>query len=59
MKMFDVNRESLLDLMDTMKGRVEVLDFNNPLEVYVFASSLISIGNSICLSLVKELYKKK
>ena len=59
MMLFDVTKENLLELLDTMRDKVEELDFDNSLEVYVFASSLVSIGNSLCLSLMKSMCKKK
>lgn len=56
--MFSIDKESLLELNDTMRKTIIDMDFNNPLEVSAFASSMVSVGNQINIELVRSIIKK-
>ncbi len=56
--MFKIDKQSLLSLNEAMNKTIEEMDFNNPEEVGAFASSMVSIGNQINMTLIKSMYKK-
>ena len=56
--MFDIDKGSLLNLLDAMGKTVENMDYDNPVEVSAFASSMVSIGNQINMGIVRDLNKK-
>ena len=56
--MFDVDKESLLHLNDAMRKTIEEMDYENPVQVGAFASSMVSIGNQINMNLLKNIVKK-
>ena len=57
--MFNINKEELLTLNDTMRETIKGLDFDNPQEVSAFACSMVSIGNQINMAVVKKACQKK
>lgn len=56
--MFKIDKESLLSLNKAMNKTIEDMDFNNPEQVGAFASSMVSIGNQINMSIIKSMYKE-
>ena len=52
--MFKVDKESLLHLNDAMRNTIENMNYDNPVEVGAFASSMVSIGNQINMHLLKK-----
>lgn len=56
--MIQLDREALLKLNDSMRETIEELDCNNPLEICVFATSMVTMGNHINMEIIKQLSKK-
>ena len=56
--MFEVDKESLLHLNDAMRNTIENMNYDNPVEVGAFASSMVSIGNQINMNLLKKMVKE-
>lgn len=56
--MTQLDKEALLKLNDSMRETIEGLNCNNPIEICVFASSMVTMGNHINLEIVKQLSKK-
>lgn len=52
--MFEISKESLLELNKAMYNTIHKINFDNPVEVSAYASSLISVGNQINISLIKQ-----
>lgn len=57
--MFSIDKDSLLELNSTMRKTILNMDFNNPVEVSAFASSMVSIGNQINIELIRSIVKKE
>ena len=53
-----LDKEELLKLNDNMRETIEEMDCNNPLEICVFATSMVMMGNQINMEIVKQLNKK-
>ena len=53
-----IQKEELLKLIDTMRETIEELDCSNPIEICVFATSMVTMGNHINMEIVKQLTKK-
>lgn len=57
--MFDINKEELLKLNEVMKKTITEMNYDNPMEVSAFASTMVSIGNQINIKLIKTITDKK
>lgn len=55
--MFDIDKESLLELNHAMQKTILNMDYDNPVEVSAFAGTMISIGNQINMQLMKNTIK--
>lgn len=53
--MFEINKDSLLELNKAMRKTIMDMNYNNPMEVSAFASSMVSMGNQINIEIVKKL----
>lgn len=56
--MFDINKESLLELNNAMRGTILNMNYDNPIEVSAFASTMVSVGNQINIELLKNTVDK-
>lgn len=53
-----IDKDTLLELNDTMRETIVGLDCNNPLEICVFATSMVTMGNHINMEIIKELNRR-
>ena len=57
--MFDVTKESLLELNEAMRKTILTMDYNNSVEVAAFASTMVSIGNQINMKMIRDIVDVK
>ena len=57
--MFNIDKDSLLQLNKAMKETIINMDYNNPLEVSAFACSMVSVGNQINIEVMRNITKKE
>ncbi len=54
-----LDKDSLLELNDNMRATIVGLNCDDPLELCVFASSMIKMGCYINMQIVKQLNKQE
>jgi len=57
--MFDIDKDSLLQLNKAMYKTIMNMNYDNPLEISAFASSMVSMGNQINLEIVRSMTKEE
>ena len=57
--MFDVTKESLLELNEAMRKTILTMDYNNSVEVAAFASTMVSLGNQINMKMIRDIVNVK
>ena len=55
--MFKISKDSLLKLNEAMQKTIMDMNYDNPLEISAFASTMISVGNQINLEVIKDITK--
>lgn len=55
--MFKISKDSLLKLNEAMQKTIMDMNYDNPLEISAFASTMISVGNQINLEVIKDIAK--
>ena len=57
--MFDINKNSLLDLKKKKKKTILDMNYDNPMELSAFASTIVSIGNQMNIQIIKKISDEK
>ena len=57
--MFDINKNSLLDLNNAMQKTILDMNYDNPMELSAFASTMVSIGNQMNIQIIKKISDEK